>query len=316
MPSEWKTCEFGVGKGEAYGNKDQKKGEQAMKRRKTAVILGTAALLGTAVLLGAAGIFLSAAGSVHHGAEEQGAFLPEGEASFAKNVSGILQNAAGQEGDASGQEDDSGQSGIAPLLPVEEWEKMPIGEYPINIDSPEWEGMSYTEACAACNMPKELAESLTTEELAKYAINYPHLGVALFVFNSLKDGLDSLKNKSYVFSELYARPDCNQRLLEEYLDLSCDYRLLEEENDMIGSNYEKKTYLEAYFGMNYGELTEQEKDIFMEEFEKKYEEQPESIQEYSGARIFYAAKRESMPSIPEGWGADPSYPFAGRWGGF
>lgn len=283
-----------------------------MKSRKRIVTLLTA------VLLGAAAIFPYMAGTVCQREENkaQAAFLPEGKRPFAQTVSGVIPNTVGGEAAVSGQGEDYGQNVPEPLLSVEEWEKMPIGEYPINIDSPEWEEMSYTQACAACNMPKEMAESLTTEELAKYAINYPYLGTVLFVFNSLKDGLDSLKNKSYVFSELYARSDCNQGLLKEYLNLSCDYQLLEEENDMIGSNYDKKTYLEAYFGMNYKGLTEEEKGIFMEEFEKKYQEQPESIQDYSGARIFYAAKRESMPSIPEGWGADPSHPFVGSWSGF
>ena len=202
-----------------------------------------------------------------------------------------------------------------PLLPVEEWEKMPVGEYPINLQSLEWEEMSYTKVRAACNMPKEMAESLTTGELARYAVNYPHLGLVLFVYDSINDGLDSLIEKSNVFSELYARSDCNQSLLEEYQNLSCDYRLLEEENDMIGSNYDKKTYLEAYFGQNFESLTEEEKDAFLEEFERKYEDQPESIRKYSAARIFYAAKREAMPLIPEGWGTDPSHPFAGMWQG-
>ncbi len=65
------------------------------------------------------------------------------------------------------------------MVSAEDWEGLPIGEYPINLDSPEWDDMYVTEKIAACDMPQAYAESLTTEELAKYAVNYPLMVVCL-----------------------------------------------------------------------------------------------------------------------------------------
>lgn len=198
------------------------------------------------------------------------------------------------------------------LVSLEEWKNTPVGEYPINPDSPEWEEITYSEAVDACDLPKELAESLTTEELVKYAVNYPYLGMYP-IYDSFNTWMDILRSHSHVFPELFARPDCNQELLKEYLNMTCDYQILEEEYDMEKSNYNEKTFLEIYFGLNYKSLSEEEKETFMEEWERKFQELPESIREYSDVRIFYDAKRSAMPRIPQGWAADPSWPFAPMW---
>lgn len=59
------------------------------------------------------------------------------------------------------------------IVSKEDWENTAIGEYPIDVHSAEWNQLSSSETAAACNMPKEFAESLTTEELVDYAVNYP-----------------------------------------------------------------------------------------------------------------------------------------------
>ena len=181
---------------------------------------------------------------------------------------------------------------------LEDWKALPIGEYPLTADSPEWKEMDYCEALDACNMPLEYAKSLTTEELVKYAVNYP-LITDILLFNSLKDGIDSLERKSTVFQELFSRPDHKDELLKEYQNMSCDYALLQESHDMEKSNYLKEIFLEAYFGVNYDELSEVQADEVVQEYGRKYGERPEELQDYSTAKIFYQGMTESSDLIPE-----------------
>lgn len=108
------------------------------------------------------------------------------------------------------------------IVTKEDWEKTEIGEYPIDVHSEIWNQLSVSETIAACNMPKEFAETLTTEELVEYAVNYPHL-ISILTFNTISDGMDGLERKSFVFEELFSRADCYDKLIEKYLEIDIDY---------------------------------------------------------------------------------------------
>lgn len=71
---------------------------------------------------------------------------------------------------------------------------------------------------AACNMPREYAQSLTTEELVDYALNYPFL-MDLIAFDHMEDGMNHLAKKSSLFAELFSRSDCCEELLAQYLNM-------------------------------------------------------------------------------------------------
>ena len=38
--------------------------------------------------------------------------------------------------------------------------------------------------------------------------------------------------------------------------MSCDYKILEKQHDMSASGYLKQIFLEAYFGLHYGNLSQ------------------------------------------------------------
>ena len=57
-----------------------------------------------------------------------------------------------------GQEEDTQET--TNLVSIEDWKALPVGEYPINTESPESKTISFCDALAACDMPKEYAESL------------------------------------------------------------------------------------------------------------------------------------------------------------
>ncbi len=187
---------------------------------------------------------------------------------------------------------------IASTVSEKKWKEKCIGEYPINSDSPEWKRMSYKEALEACNMPEKYANSLATEQLVDYAVNYPFLSDIL-MFETLQDGIAQLAEKSTVFKELLSRDDYMDKLLEEYEVMECDYKLLEEENDIKKSKYEAKFFVEAYMGLNYKHMSNKFADRFVKAYDKKFVEQPESIRNYSMSSAFYQGISETMKYIPE-----------------
>lgn len=165
----------------------------------------------------------------------------------------ILQEELDAQTEWDGQEEDTQET--TNLVSIEDWKALPVGEYPINTESPEWKTISFCDALAACDMPKEYAESLSSDDLSKYAGNYPFLGHIL-AYDSIEDGINSLKEKSTVFEELFSRSDCDEALLKEYRNMSCDYKILEKQHDMSASGYLKQIFLEAYFGLHYGNLSQ------------------------------------------------------------
>ena len=127
----------------------------------------------------------------------------------------------------------------------EDWENTDIGEYPIDVHSTEWSQLSYSEAAAACNMPKEYAESLTTEELVDYVVNYPFL-MNILAFDNIADGINNLANKSSAFEELFSRSDCYDKLLIKYLNMEIDYTELAKSDDVCETGYDAELFIEAY----------------------------------------------------------------------
>lgn len=122
-----------------------------------------------------------------------------------------------------------------------------IGEYPLDANSAEWSQLSSVETAAACNMPKEYAESLTTEELVDYAVNYPFL-MDILAFDHIEDGMNHLAKKSYLFEELYSRADCFDELLTEFSELA--------ESDDVSDNYfGPKLFIKLYLEINYDLLS-------------------------------------------------------------
>lgn len=184
------------------------------------------------------------------------------------------------------------------IVSEEDWENTTVGEYPIDILSAEWKNLSYSEAAAACNMPMEYAESLTTDELVEYALNYPFL-MDILAYDNIEDGMNHLVNKSGVFEELFSRADCYDELLDAYLELEIDYVTVAESNDICGTNYDKELFVEAYIGLNYDLLSDEQAKKFVEEYGNNFSGRYIECQDSALAMIFYEAVDEKMGIIPE-----------------
>lgn len=184
------------------------------------------------------------------------------------------------------------------IVSLEDWENTEIGEYPLNEQSENWRLLSSCETAAACNMPKEYAESLTTRELVKYALNYPFLMDILF-YDNVTDGINHLANKSYVFEELFSRTDCYEELIESYSDMEINYYELQNTNDICETNYDAELFVEIYIGLNYDLLSEEQAETFVDDYEVKFLEMNNECGDSMLATLFYDAIEETMEVIPD-----------------
>lgn len=177
------------------------------------------------------------------------------------------------------------------IVSLEDWENTDIGEYPLDANSAEWSQLSSIETAAACNMPKEYAESLTTEELVDYAVNYPFL-MDILAFDHIADGIDHLAKKSYLFEELFSRADCCEELLNEYLNMEINYAELAESYDVCETNYDSEIFIEVYMGLNYDLLSENQAARFVEEYGNKVSNINSVFQESLFSTLFYGTIKE------------------------
>lgn len=182
------------------------------------------------------------------------------------------------------------------IISEEDWKETDKGEYPLDIESTN--DISYAEAVSACDMPEEYAESLTTEELVDYAMEYPFL-TDVYAFNSITDGLEALGRKSGLFKELFSREDGIDELLNEYLEMNCDYDEVTDTLDITESNYDATLFIEQYLGQNYDNLSEGQAEDFIDQYGENYEKMPDELQDTDVAVSLYETMEEALGYIPE-----------------
>lgn len=89
-------------------------------------------------------------------------------------------------------------------------------EYPITEDSDEWGSLkTHDDMVAACNVPEELLEKMSTEELVDLMLDYPLLG-DLRMYDNLNEGFYFLSQNSNVLAEILKREDGAHELLAAY----------------------------------------------------------------------------------------------------
>ncbi len=184
------------------------------------------------------------------------------------------------------------------IVSEKDWENTDIGKYPIDVNSTVWSQLSSIETAAACDMPKKYAESLSTEELVDYAINYPFL-MDVFAFDNIADGMNHLADKSYVFKELFSRPDCYDKLIDEYLGMDIDYTEVAVTNDVCKTSYDSELFIEEYLGLNYNSLSEDQAEKFVKEYGNKYLDMNDECRESVFSTIIYDAIYETLGEVPE-----------------
>jgi hypothetical protein len=93
-------------------------------------------------------------------------------------------------------------------------------EYPVKPGTEEWKAIdSQLVKDSLCQIPDDIINRLTTEELLDVCLEYPMLGDIL-AFNNVQDGIEGVKNNFNGIYELLLRTNCSQVLIDRYVNTS------------------------------------------------------------------------------------------------
>lgn len=91
-------------------------------------------------------------------------------------------------------------------------------EYPLTMDDPEWKSLPGGEGrIEVCQIPEEILQTLTTEEVLYMVKMYPHTSVHL-IYDSKEEGYRQMQQYVNVIQELESREDYIEVVLKEYIE--------------------------------------------------------------------------------------------------
>jgi hypothetical protein len=89
-----------------------------------------------------------------------------------------------------------------------------VWDYPVKPGTEEWNALSsHDEMLEVCQIPDEILEAMTTEDLVAVCLNYP-LQFDFYAYNNLLEGIRSVAANFNGLMELFEREDNVQYLLE------------------------------------------------------------------------------------------------------
>lgn len=92
-------------------------------------------------------------------------------------------------------------------------------QYPTKPGTQEWSYLkTHNEMVKACQIPENLLNKMSTNELIRACFDYPLLG-DLVLYNNIQQGFDNLLRNSNAFQELFRRNDAAPLLLKKYINL-------------------------------------------------------------------------------------------------
>lgn len=92
--------------------------------------------------------------------------------------------------------------------------------YPVTPGTDEWDELeTFSQRLAACRIPQETLEQMTTSALVNAVLDFPFLGNIL-IYENTETGFKNLLNQCDALRELLTRPDGPNLLSESYLSLT------------------------------------------------------------------------------------------------
>ena len=89
-------------------------------------------------------------------------------------------------------------------------------DFPVKPGSEEWKKLeTYQDKLNVYNIPNDILENISTEELVKSCLKYPELRL-IFTRNSLQKGYNYIRTKFNGFRELESRSDAGHELIKVY----------------------------------------------------------------------------------------------------
>lgn len=90
-----------------------------------------------------------------------------------------------------------------------------VWNYPINPLSDEWKNLTYKEQLKAYNIPAEILEKISTEELVKTCLSYPEWRL-INAYDNLQIGFANVIGLFNGFHELFKRNDAAKELIKVF----------------------------------------------------------------------------------------------------
>lgn len=174
-------------------------------------------------------------------------------------------------------------------------------DYPISISDDTWVNLSYHEQLEICNMPQDLLQKCSTNELADLVLEYPFL-IDVLAFNSCDLAISHLADISNICEEFFTRDDAISILLDKYAELEVDYtELVNTSRVSVGreSGYVAELFLQTYFAAVYDSLSDIQVSKLTDILESKYLEKEGLCDDYSTALLIFDWIQKDNGSIPE-----------------
>jgi hypothetical protein len=153
-------------------------------------------------------------------------------------------------------------------------EKKNVWDYPVKPGMKEWNQFkSVDDMFQACQIPDDILQRISTEELLNVCLNYPALSV-LLLYNSIQVGYNNFYNHFNGIRELMSRKDVGLYMLKSYMNMS----LTEYNPSWIPEKRGDFSFRYMYFEILLSQpnvirsLDLNSRKLFLEETAKKYDE--------------------------------------------
>lgn len=123
------------------------------------------------------------------------------------------------------------------------WLQGDVIVYPVTIIDDEWKKLiTTTEQIEACQIPRNIIEGLTTEQLLQAVIDYPLSGT-LYYDIDMNIAFQNMIERCDALSELLMREDCIEVVIKKYEDYKIPEKrvkdwsdIIDEEDPAVGGN--------------------------------------------------------------------------------
>lgn len=104
--------------------------------------------------------------------------------------------------------------------------------YPVHPGTEDWEQLDHGERVLACQIPDEVLEQMTTEELAKVVLKYPCF-IDMIFYDTYQEGFEVVRNNFNGLQALLKREDLAEGLLKIYRETNIKQILSLNENQIF-----------------------------------------------------------------------------------
>ncbi len=181
-------------------------------------------------------------------------------------------------------------------------------DYPIKPGTKEWKSIEIrADRVDACQIPKDILEKLSTDELLETCLNYPFI-IDVFAYNDIQAGFLKLLSEFNGLQELINRQDFSLVVFKEYASMNPeDIVELKTENAQSAFLF-RLIYLEVLLAQDVvvNKTSEQDARNLLSECVSKYEIKQSSNEYYGMLSFTMLTQMTNKVLLKAKYGKDPS----------